>query len=108
MMVLYWLTISLSSRLAQSILWIGKASDVYDDLRNQLSQNDIFRFDDLQEEIQNLKQYDLSVIDYFTKLKILWDEFLILRRMLLFTCNPRCYCGVVEVHKRHIDQDLCH
>ena len=71
MMVLSWLTRSISTSLAQSILWIDKASDVWEDLHARFSQNDVFRLADLQEDIQGLKQGDLSVSDYFTKLKIL-------------------------------------
>ncbi|KAK4276818.1 hypothetical protein QN277_014924 [Acacia crassicarpa] len=83
MMVLSWLTRSLSPTIAQSILWIDKASEVWEDLRARFSQNDVFRLADLQEDIQNLKQGDLSVSDYFTKLKILWDELLVIALLFL-------------------------
>ncbi|KAK4282894.1 hypothetical protein QN277_014219 [Acacia crassicarpa] len=51
MMVLSWLTRSLSPTIAQSVLWIDKACDVWSDLRDRFSQNDVFRLADLQEEI---------------------------------------------------------
>ncbi|KAK4261341.1 hypothetical protein QN277_004353 [Acacia crassicarpa] len=105
MMVLSWLTRLMSPTLAQSILWIDKASDVWDDLRARFSEQEVFRLADLQEEIQTLKQGDLSVSDYFTKLKILWDEFLVLRPLLSCTCNPCCKCGVAETYRQHIEQD---
>ncbi|KAK4271514.1 hypothetical protein QN277_020200 [Acacia crassicarpa] len=47
MMVLSWLTRSLSPTIAQSILWIDKASEVWEDLRARFSQNDVFRLADL-------------------------------------------------------------
>ncbi|XP_058008186.1 uncharacterized protein LOC131182858 [Hevea brasiliensis] len=76
MMVLSWITRSLSPAIAQSILWIDKASDVWKDLRERFSQGDIFRISDLQEEIYGFKQGDLFVIEYFTEFKILWEELL--------------------------------
>ncbi|KAK4271923.1 hypothetical protein QN277_020544 [Acacia crassicarpa] len=105
MMVLSWLTRSISTSIAQSILWIDKASDVWEDLHARFSQSDVFRLADLQEDIQGLKQGDLTVSDYFTKLKILWDEYLTLRPLISCTCNPKCCCGVIETYKKHIEQD---
>ncbi|KAK4273001.1 hypothetical protein QN277_021477 [Acacia crassicarpa] len=105
MMVLSWLTRSLSPTIAQSILWIDQASEVWEDLRARFSQNDVFRLADLQEDIQNLKQGDLSVSDYFTKLKILWDELLVIRPIVSCSCNPRCHCGMIDLYKNHLDQD---
>ncbi|KAK4275938.1 hypothetical protein QN277_018948 [Acacia crassicarpa] len=105
MMVLSWITRSLSLTLAQSILWIDRACDVWDDLKARYSQNDVFRLADLQEEIQSLKQGDLSVSDYFTKLKILWDELLVIRPALSCSCIPKCHCGISELYQKHMDED---
>ncbi|KAK4259936.1 hypothetical protein QN277_006213 [Acacia crassicarpa] len=62
MMVLSWLTRSISTSIAQSILWIDKASDVWEDLHARFSQSDVFRLADLQEDIQGLKQGDLTIM----------------------------------------------
>lgn len=97
-MVLSWINQSLSPMLAQSILWIDRACDVWEDLRDLFSQNDIFCLAYLQEEIHSLKKGNLLVSDFFTKLKILWDEFLILHPILSCSCDPYCHCGVVELH----------
>ncbi|KAK4273707.1 hypothetical protein QN277_017049 [Acacia crassicarpa] len=105
MMVISWLTRSISPSLAQSILWLDRASDVWDDLQARFSQNDAFRLADLQEDIQNLRQGDLCVNDYFTKLKILWDEFLIYRPIISCSCSPKCSCGVLDLYKKHLEQD---
>ncbi|XP_031250195.1 uncharacterized protein LOC116143505 [Pistacia vera] len=54
-MVLSWLTHSLSPSITHSILWIDKAFDVWNDLRERFYQGDIFRISDLQEEIYAFK-----------------------------------------------------
>ncbi|KAK4254093.1 hypothetical protein QN277_009521 [Acacia crassicarpa] len=105
MMVLSWITRSITPSLAQSVLWIDHLSDVWDDLQAQFSQNDVFRLADLQEDIQNLRQGDLTVNDYFTQLKILWDKFLIYRSILAYSCSSKCSCGVLDIYKKHLDQD---
>ncbi|XP_048234776.1 uncharacterized protein LOC125371039 [Ricinus communis] len=48
--------------------------DVWEDLKDKFSQSDIHRLCDLQEEIYGFKQNNLSVNDYYTHLKMLWDE----------------------------------
>ncbi|XP_061370184.1 uncharacterized protein LOC133312919 [Gastrolobium bilobum] len=47
---------------------------------------DVFRISDLQDEIYKLQQGDNSVSDYYTKLKILWDELEALQP------TPACRC----------------
>jgi len=47
---------------------------VWNDLKTRYSQGDLSRISDLQLEASSLSQNDLSVTDYFTKLRIIWDE----------------------------------
>ncbi|EEF30371.1 conserved hypothetical protein [Ricinus communis] len=76
-MVLSWILRSLSPSIAQSILWIDNAMDVWKDLYNRFSQ------------------------DYFTQLKILWDEYLNLRMVPVCSCNPQCHCDALKIVKDH-------
>lgn len=50
------------------------ATDIWNELRDQFYQGDVFRISDLQEEIYNLKQGYSSISSYYTKLKKLWQE----------------------------------
>ncbi|KAJ0034274.1 hypothetical protein Pint_25490 [Pistacia integerrima] len=104
-MVLSWLTHSLSPSITNSILWIDKAYDVWTDLHERFSQGDIFRISDLQEEIYSFKQGDKNVSDYFTELKILWDELMIFRPLPLCTCSTPCSCGIFNTFKTYRNND---
>ncbi|KAJ0028305.1 hypothetical protein Pint_35328 [Pistacia integerrima] len=104
-MVLSWLTHSLSSSINSSILWIDKAYDVWDDLQKRFSQGDIFRILDLQEDIYSFKQGNRSVTNYFTELKILWDELKNLRPLPTCTCATPCSCAVVTTFKNYHNSD---
>ncbi|XP_050205689.1 uncharacterized protein LOC126655516 [Mercurialis annua] len=95
-MVLSWLLHSLSPSIAQSILWIDSAVDVWKDLYDRFSQGDALRISDLQEEIYAFKQNNLSVTDYFTQLKILWDEYLNFRAVPVCSCIPQCQCNALK------------
>ena len=94
-MVLTWINRSLSPSIAQSVIWINKAVDVWNDLKERFSHGDIFRVAELQEELYQFKQGDLSVSDYFTKMKIIWDELNNFRPL------PDCSCCA----KSYIQQD---
>ncbi|XP_054797486.1 uncharacterized protein LOC129302589 [Prosopis cineraria] len=69
------------------------------ELQSRFSQSDIFRIADLQEEIFSLKQGDLSISEYFTQLKILWDELTNLRPI------KSCTCGSVDSARTYRDED---
>ncbi|XP_057989145.1 uncharacterized protein LOC131172214 [Hevea brasiliensis] len=104
-MVLSWLTHSLSQYITQRILWIDKAIDVWKDLKERFAQDNILRISDLQEEIFSLKQGDSSVTEYFTELKILWDEFINFKPLPVCSCPNRSICGAIVKIKKYQDHD---
>ena len=53
--VLLWLVKSLSPLIAQSVIWVYYARDLWKDLRNRFSQGDVIRISNLQEEITSLR-----------------------------------------------------
>jgi hypothetical protein len=73
-MVLAWFHRSVSESIAKSILSISTAAGVWSDLKNRFSQGDIFRISDIQEELYRFCQGNLDVSDYFTGLRVYWDE----------------------------------
>ncbi|KAJ0039002.1 hypothetical protein Pint_21995 [Pistacia integerrima] len=104
-MILSWLTHSLSPSITSSILWIDKAYDVWDDLRERFSQGDVFRISELQEEIYAFKQENKNVTEYFTELKILWDELLNFRPVPSCTCDVPCSCEALSKIKIYQNND---
>ncbi|XP_040955976.1 uncharacterized protein [Gossypium hirsutum] len=81
-MVISWLNHSITPFIFNSVLWIDKASDIWIDLRERFSQDDLCRISDLQEEIYAFKQDDKS--DYVIHfLKGLNDSFSAVRSQIL-------------------------
>lgn len=99
------MTRSVSPTIAQSILWIDHAADIWNDLRSRFAQCDIFRIADLQDELHSLHQGDLTVSDYYTRLKIIWDELLNLRPPPVCSCKTRCSCGAFAKLNKYQQQD---
>ena len=57
---------SIEATIAQSLIWMETAAEVWEDLKERFGKGDSVRISDLQEEIYSLKQGGLSVNDYFT------------------------------------------
>ncbi|XP_014506253.1 uncharacterized protein LOC106766005 [Vigna radiata var. radiata] len=71
-MVMSWLTRSMTYLIKQSVMWMDTTLDIWRDLKDQFSHANKFRVSDLQDQILACHQGDLSVSEYYTKLKILW------------------------------------
>ncbi|XP_061369603.1 uncharacterized protein LOC133312431 [Gastrolobium bilobum] len=103
-MVLSWLHCSIYDSISQSTLWMDKASDVWNDLKERFSQADIFRISDLQDDLYKLRQSDTSVTNYYTQLKILWDELEALQPTLTCQCTHPC-CSITSEVKAIRERD---
>ncbi|CAN1247853.1 hypothetical protein LINPERPRIM_LOCUS6515 [Linum perenne] len=74
--VLSWLLNSVSDDIAQSLISYDSAFNVWTDLKKRFSQCDAIRIADLQAKIASCNQGDSTVTQYFTNLKMLWEEYL--------------------------------
>ncbi|KAF1869335.1 hypothetical protein Lal_00018428 [Lupinus albus] len=104
-MVICWIARSVSPQIAQSILWIDKASDIWKELKEWFSHDDMFRIADLQEQIASLKQGELSVSSYFTELKILWGELDHFRPLPKCTCPIKHTCDALKTIEKYRSED---
>ncbi|XP_019152452.1 PREDICTED: uncharacterized protein LOC109149246 [Ipomoea nil] len=104
-MVATWITRSLSSEIAQTVLWVGSAEKIWRTLKSRFSEADIFRVSDLHAEVHQTRQGDLSVGAYFAKLKSLWDELQVIRPLPTCNCARRCNCGLLDKIQYHSDSE---
>jgi len=54
--IMSWLLNSLSPSIAQSVIYLERATDVWSDLRHHFSQGDLMCISELQEELYSMKQ----------------------------------------------------
>jgi len=90
-LIMSWLLNSLSPPIAQSVIFLDRAADIWTDLRERFSQSDLLRIAELQEEIYSLRQGSRSVTDYFTALKSIWEQLDNLRPYTNCTCSAKLY-----------------
>lgn len=73
-MVLGWLHCSISEAIAKSVIWIDSAVGVWKNLQTHFSHSDLFRISNIQDEVYKMRQDNLNVSNYSTRLKVMWDE----------------------------------
>jgi hypothetical protein len=95
---------SVDPSVAQSIVFIENASDVWIDLKERFSQGDLVRVSELQQEIYALTQDSRSVTSFYSDLKTLWEELEIYMPIPTCTCPVRCVCEVMRIarHNHHL------
>ena len=70
-MVGTWLTNSVSPKLQASIIYEDTTLEIRNDLKNRFAQTNGPRVFNLQKDIAELHQGELSITDFFTQLKVL-------------------------------------
>ncbi|XLR04639.1 hypothetical protein S83_070837 [Arachis hypogaea] len=90
---------SISKDIAASVIYAGSAALLWQDLEARFSQSNAPRIFELKKSLMTLTQGSLTVSQYFTKLKILWEE--------LNTFKPlvACSCSGVKVIQAYLDQE---
>ena len=73
----------MSPAIKQSMMWMDSAFEISKDLKDRFSHSNKFHIADLQDQIQNCKQGNSSISEYYTRLKILWKELKLYRCFLL-------------------------
>ncbi|XP_025983417.1 uncharacterized protein LOC114385294 [Glycine soja] len=94
-MVVSWLVHSVSISIRQSVLWMDKAEEIWNDLKSRYAQGDLLRVSELQQEASSIKQGSLSVTEYFTKLRVIWDKIENFRPNPICSCTVKCTCLVL-------------
>ena len=87
-MVIYWLINAVFKDISQSILFSSIARDVWVQLGRRFGEVDGTKLFRVQRDLCLISQNNLSVADYFTQIKKLWDDYNGLISI------PHCNCGV--------------
>jgi hypothetical protein len=97
-----WLLNSVSESIAQSIVFIENVVDAWNDLKDRFAQGDLVRVSELMQEIYALKQDSKSVTEFYSELKILWEELEIYMPIPTCVCRSRCSCdSMIKARSNH-------
>ncbi|CAJ2666105.1 unnamed protein product [Trifolium pratense] len=92
---------SVDESIAQSIVFLDNAIDVWNELKEHFSQGDYIRISELQCEIYSMKQDSRSVSEFFTTLKSLWEELESYFPTLVCSCPMHCICNTGIRNAKH-------
>ncbi|XP_016164948.1 uncharacterized protein LOC107607513 [Arachis ipaensis] len=97
--IVSWINLSLSSEISKSMIWNNKvASDLWKDLEHRYYQGDKFRVAELEEEMYQMRQGELTITTYFTKLKAIWEQLNEFRPIPnCVVCAKDCKCGLAKM-----------
>lgn len=76
-MVISWLLHSVEKDIAESILYCKTTSLIWRELSSRFSRTNRTRLYQIQRELASISQGNQSVSAYFTRLKKLWDEYIL-------------------------------
>lgn len=73
-MVIAWLTHNLSPTIKKSVMFMKSAKDIWDNLERRFSLTNGSRKYKLSKELYETKQQSLTVNEYYTAMKTLWEK----------------------------------
>jgi len=95
-MVISWLLHLVDKDIAASIIYTLTASHIWKDLSQRFSSSQGTKIYHLQKEMSNLSQGNLSISEYFTKCKQLWDEYIV----LVAPCSRGSVSSAIKIIER--------
>jgi len=105
-MLISWIMNTIEPSLRSIVTYIETAKELWDNLKEQLSVVNGPRIQQLKSELAHCKQRGMSIVNYYGKLKSLWDELAIYEPILAFTCKG-CECEIIQkLHKRREEEHV--
>ncbi|XP_075521400.1 uncharacterized protein LOC142554622 [Primulina tabacum] len=89
-MVISWILNSVSRDIADSLMYISTASEMWIDLRNRFLQSNAPRIFQIKKLLADLHQGSMNISAYYTRLRTLWDE------LKDFQPVSPCHCGSMK------------
>ena len=97
--VISWILNSVSKDITPTIIGYYTAAEIWKDLKDRFQQQNGPRLYQIKKDLMNLQQGNLSVSNYFTKLKALWDE------MQDYRPTTQCNCGGLRSMLDHFQSE---
>lgn len=85
-----WILNSTSKEIVEAFLYTDCVKDLWQELEERFGEYNGHILYQLQRDISSISQGNMPVVQYYTKLKIFWDESACLMPI------PQCSCGAVE------------
>ncbi|XP_073152734.1 uncharacterized protein [Henckelia pumila] len=98
-MVISWLLNSITREIADSLMYMTTASEIWTDLRDRFHQSNASRVYQIKRYLSELQQGSMDVTSYYTRLRTLWDE------LRDYQPNSVCNCGSTKEWVNYQNQE---
>lgn len=89
-MVMSWIINSMVADIAEGFIYTESSEELWKEVFERFSESNAPLIYQLQKELCNLRQENLSIAAYYGKLKKIWDELQMLEGV------PTCVCGALK------------
>ncbi|XP_073042328.1 uncharacterized protein [Primulina eburnea] len=89
-MVISWILNSVNREIADSLLYLSAAHEIWSDLRDRFQQSNAPRIFQIKKLLNGLQQGSMEVGTYYTRMRTLWDE------LKEFQPVSVCQCGAMK------------
>ncbi|XP_074363338.1 uncharacterized protein LOC141703800 [Apium graveolens] len=97
-MVMSWLTFSMEQVISDSFIFASTARDVWLDVSERFGKSNAPLLYELQTSLSKIEENNLSIAEYYGKLKNVWDKLQVLEGQ--FNCNcgalAKCTCDLLK------------
>lgn len=88
--VMSWLLASIIPAISGSLMYCSSSKDLWEEIEERYGQSDSLTYYELQSELYALKQENLTLAEYYGKLRQIWED------MACIGGVPECTCGVLS------------
>ncbi|XP_057545820.1 uncharacterized protein LOC130824819 [Amaranthus tricolor] len=99
--VIGWIMTSLERSVAKSVIYFNTATDVWSNLGDRFGQSSSTQLYHIQDDLASLTQYGISIADYYTKAKALWNELDNVDSLSICCCNG-CKCDTTKINLKQL------
>jgi hypothetical protein len=106
-MVVSWILTTIEASLRSTISYTENAKELWDDIKECLSVANGPRIQQLKSELAECKQEGMSMVNYYGKLKALWDELGNYQHIPTCTCEG-CKCDIKAKLEKQREEEKVH
>lgn len=103
-LVTSWILHSMESTYSESFIFTNSAKQLWEEIHERYGQSNAPLLYDLHRSLTSIEQGNMSIAEYYAKLKRVWDELQVLDEIPTCKCGAMdaCSCGLL---KKMLDAD---
>lgn len=106
-MLVSWILNTIDPTLRSTISYMENAKELWEDIKERFSIVNGPRIQQLKSDLAQCKQEGMAMVNYYGKLKMLWDELANYQQIPICTCSG-CKCGIKSKLEKQREEERVH